>query len=83
MYLTLAFLFIMYQDHLILPLVLLCYRSLVLSLSKHLFSTILRQPTSPPPTLQGELEGLQGCAFMCLNFLWLLCVKPKKNQRHS
>lgn len=82
MYLTLAFLFIVYQDHLILPLVPLCHHSLVLSTAKHLLSTVSRRPASPPPPPQGELEGLRGCAFMCLHFLWrLLCSTKVKSKR--
>ncbi len=63
-----------------LPLVLsLCHS---LSLSPNAFSEPSEATHIPSPTLQGELEGLQGCAFMCLNFLWSLCVKPEKNQIH-
>lgn len=63
----------------------LCH-SLSLSLSIQTpFQSRLRLPTSPPPphkvNLMG-LRGLQGCAFMCLNFLWSLCVKRERNQRH-
>lgn len=73
----------MYQDHLILPLFLLFHHSVILSLSlsPNAFSEPSEAAHGPSPTLQGELEGLQGCAFMCLNFLWSLCVKPEKNQR--
>lgn len=74
----------MYQDHLILPLFLLFYHSVTffLSLPPSLaFSEPSEIAPGPSPNLQGELEGLQGCAFMCLNFLWSLSVKPDKNQR--
>lgn len=76
----------MYQDHLILPLLLLFYHSVILSLSLSLHPNAFSEPSEAPhlpsPTSQGELEGLQGCAFMCLNFLWSLCVKRERNQRH-
>lgn len=72
----------MYQDHLILPLFLLFYHSVILSLFPNAFSEPSEATRIPSPTAQGELEGLQGCAFMCLNFLWSLRVKPEKNQRH-
>lgn len=58
-----------------------CSFTLSLSLSCSLCTPLHSQSMSPPPILQGELEGLQGCAFMCLNFLWSLCVKAEKNQR--
>lgn len=77
----------MYQDHLILPLFLLFYHSVIppsLSLSsKAPFSEPSEAALFPSPTLQGELEGLQGWAFICLNFLWSVFVKPEKNQRRS
>lgn len=73
--LNISILFIMYQDHLILPLFLLFYHSAV---SPFTFSEPSEVVPAPPPILQGELEGLQGCAFMCLNFLWPLLVKKKK-----
>lgn len=72
----------MYQDHLILPLFLFFY-SIFFSLFPNAFSVSSEATHIPSPALQGELEGLQGCAFMCPNFLWSMCVKPEKNQRHS
>lgn len=71
----------MYRHHLILPLSLLFYHSVFLARAPNAFSGPSEAAHGPSPTLQGELEGLQGCAFMCLRFLWSLCVKPGKNQR--
>lgn len=65
----------MFQDHLILP------PPPVLPVCLALFSQRLFRRQGSSPTLQGELEGLQGCAFMCLNFLWSLLLNQQENEK--
>lgn len=78
--LTFAFLFIMYQEHLIHSLFLF-YRSIILVLLPHVFLVLSKAAHIPSPTWQGEIEGLHGCALMCLILAVVTIFKTEENQR--